>query len=404
MASVIRLGNVLEERDTRDQPEETVLSVYREHGVVPKGSRADNFNKTPQDVSTYKLVLPSDVVVNKMKAWQGSVAVSRHRGIVSGDYLVSEIVRPDLVLPEYLHYALRSSHTVSQLRRRSTGIRPSQWRIYWDDFRNIEVFLPPIKYQRQIAALLDTETKHIDRLVATKSRMVEVLLEHRRRALSTRFGAAVTAEGRPSGADPVTRLGYVAEVSGGLTLGKKYEEPTRSYPYLRVANVQDGRLDLTEVKHIRVPPTDANRHTVQVGDVLVLEGNGNPDNLGRGVMWRGEIEGVVLHQNHVHATRTNSDLLLPEFLEALLASEWVRHHFTGGTAQVSIATLSQEQLASLPISLPSLDRQRHLLRWWSEEQRHTHELVRTLQRQVELLTERRRSLISASVTGEMEVP
>jgi hypothetical protein len=80
--------------------------VYRDHGVVPKHERADNFNRTPENLGSYQLVNPGDVVFNKMKAWSGSVAVSDHRGIVSPDYLVCR-VSPGLYDPRYLHFLLR---------------------------------------------------------------------------------------------------------------------------------------------------------------------------------------------------------------------------------------------------------------------------------------------------------
>ncbi len=99
----VPLRFVLRERDVRNRENATVLSVYREHGVVPKASRDDNFNKTPSDISSYKFVRPGDLAVNKMKAWQDSLAVSNYEGIVSGDYMVCEVTDPS-VDPRFLHY------------------------------------------------------------------------------------------------------------------------------------------------------------------------------------------------------------------------------------------------------------------------------------------------------------
>lgn len=378
-----------------------MLSVYRDHGVVRKDSRDDNFNKTAENRDIYQLVHPGWLVVNRMKAWQGSLGVSFLRGIVSGHYLCFRPSHDEE--PRFLNYLLRSDVYRTELLRLSRGVRPNQLEIDNDLLRTVPVCFPDRDQQRRIASFLDAETERIDELIHTKKRMIAVLGEHRRRALSTRFGAAVTDRDMPSGPDRVTRLGYVSEISGGLTLGKQYDVPTETYPYLRVANVQDGELDLSEVKRVAVPPVEAQRFALRAGDVLVLEGNGNPENLGRGVMWRAEIEGTVLHQNHVHATRPDPTVLLPDYLEAVLGTEWARHYLTGGSSQVSIATLSQERLASLPISLPSLVQQRELLRWWRAESQRIDELVTTLQHQLELLRERRRSLIAAAVTGKMEV-
>jgi type I restriction enzyme S subunit len=186
--SEMRLRFLLRERDVRGQASEEVLSVYRDLGVLPKAGRVDNFNKTPADLSLYKLALPGDVVVNKMKAWQGSIAVSRYRGIVSGDYLVCSVVGD--VDRSFLHHLLRSRPMVGEYARRSNGIRPSQWRLYWEGLAEIRASLPPRDSQHVMAAYLDAETNRIDAVVACMQTQVSLLQEHRQ-ALIT---AAVTGE------------------------------------------------------------------------------------------------------------------------------------------------------------------------------------------------------------------
>ncbi|MGW8483543.1 restriction endonuclease subunit S [Microbacterium sp. NPDC055903] len=171
------------------KPDEEVLSVYREYGVIPKSSRTDNFNKTPENVDRYLLVRPDDLVVNKMKAWQGSLGISAHRGIVSGDYEVLRPTTPDLD-PEYAHFRLRSPEMVLEYRLRSRGIRPSQWRLYWQDLADIEVIVPSLTEQRTAAARIKSETAQIDALVAKAEEHI-ALAKERRSALVT---AAVTGQ------------------------------------------------------------------------------------------------------------------------------------------------------------------------------------------------------------------
>lgn len=164
----------------QNHPHEEVLSVYREFGVIPKSSRDDNHNRTPEDLSAYQLVLQGDLVINKMKAWQGSMGVSEHRGIVSPDY---QVARPDnTVDSRYLHTVLRSRRMINQYRVRSKGVRPSQWRLYWNDFADLEIPLPPIDEQRRIADRLDETTLRIDTMLAKVSEL-KVLLAERRSAL-----------------------------------------------------------------------------------------------------------------------------------------------------------------------------------------------------------------------------
>lgn len=223
--------------------------------------------------------------------------------------------------------------------------------------------------------------------------------------MSVDLGLAVAkgdAGPMPSGASPVRALRWAARISGGLTLGKRFEGPVTRRTYLRVANVQDGFLDLSDVAVVDVPIRDARRYELEPGDVLVLEGNGNPDNLGRGCMWRGEIE-ECLHQNHVHVVRPDPSLLLPEYFALALRTEWVRNWFTGGVAQVSIATLSQSRLGDLPMPLPDVTEQARLLEQSQRIRAEYENLRRLLERQIALLGEHRRALITSAVAVPAEV-
>lgn len=184
----VRLEWLLSPSRTRATGSEEVLSVYRDYGVIRKDSRADNFNRTPEDVSNYLLVRPGDLVVNKMKAWQGSLGVSEFHGIVSGDY---EVLRPlnEEVDLKFLHLLLRSRRYVNEYAIRSKGIRPSQWRLYWQELSEIEIPLPPISTQKAVVESVgDFKGNHA--LLDTCERMIELLRE-RRSALIT---AAVTGQ------------------------------------------------------------------------------------------------------------------------------------------------------------------------------------------------------------------
>jgi len=140
-----------------------VLSVYRDYGVVKKSSRDDNNNKTPDDLSLYQLVMAGDLVVNKMKAWQGSLGVSEHQGITSPDYVVYS--PSHLESPKFLHYLLRASHMPKVYLSISNGIRPSQWRIEPEKFEQVEVFLPGKAEQLEIVAYLENQLTRINELM-----------------------------------------------------------------------------------------------------------------------------------------------------------------------------------------------------------------------------------------------
>jgi type I restriction enzyme S subunit len=185
----VKLKYLFRPSGVANHPGEQVLSVYRDFGVIPKASREDNFNRTPENVQRYLLVKPGDLVVNRMKAWQGSLGVSEHHGIVSGDYEVANPIT-DRLLPRFAHFFLRSPKMVAEYAVRSTGIRPSQWRLYWDQMGSIEIPVPACDVQAAIVTRIEQKTAKIDSLILEAEGLI-TLARERRAALIT---AAVTGQ------------------------------------------------------------------------------------------------------------------------------------------------------------------------------------------------------------------
>ena len=151
-------------KSEKNHAEAQVLSLYRDYGIVPKDSRDDNHNVTSLDTSEYKYVNNGDLVINKMKAWQGSIAVSEYDGIVSPAYHVCQITNTN-IFGKYLHYLLRNSSYLPEYMRLSTGLRIGQWDLGFDDFKNIPILFPPIAEQQRIANFLDKKCAAIDEAV-----------------------------------------------------------------------------------------------------------------------------------------------------------------------------------------------------------------------------------------------
>lgn len=161
-------------RAQKNMGDKQVLSLYRDYGVVPKDSRDDNYNVTSEDTSTYRFVRVGDFVVNKMKAWQGSVAVSQYEGIVSPAYFVYEFT-DNLFNKQYFHYLLRNKSYTTEFMRLSGGIRVGQWDLPAEALENILVLIPPIEEQKQIADYLDNKCAQIDELKSAKQSQIETL-------------------------------------------------------------------------------------------------------------------------------------------------------------------------------------------------------------------------------------
>jgi type I restriction enzyme S subunit len=182
LGSSVPLWTVMRPDETTGAPDLEVLSVYRDHGVIPKSSRSDNYNKTPEDLSRYQVVRPGDIVVNKMKAWQGSIGVSKFHGIVSPDYLVCRLLRP--LDPSFLHHVLRSPQLRVEYLSRSEGIRPAQWRLQWDQMRLIELPVPDESAQAAIVAAHSEGVARSQELVSSLVRQIELLQERRQTVIT----------------------------------------------------------------------------------------------------------------------------------------------------------------------------------------------------------------------------
>lgn len=157
--------------------QEQLLSVYRDRGVIIKSSRDDNHNKASEDLSTYQLVEVDDLAINKMKAWQGSIAIAKYRGIVSPAYYVCKPLSN--INSKFIHYLLRSDIYIKQYERNSGGVRNDQWDLRYERFRKLEVAIPISKEQTKIANYLDEKTALIDQIIEKKQKLIQLLQEKR---------------------------------------------------------------------------------------------------------------------------------------------------------------------------------------------------------------------------------
>ena len=159
-----------------------------------------------------------------------------------------------------------------------------------------------------------------------------------------------------SSAWPVVPLASVGKVSYGLQKSPANRPGKHSRPYLRVANVQRGVLDLTEMKYMNVPDNDMPKLRLMDGDVLLCEGN-SLDLVGRGAIWRNEIPDCI-HQNHVLRVRVDQAKLLPDFLLAVINSSHGQAYFRSKAKRTTnLASINSTEVAALPVPLPPLAQQ-----------------------------------------------
>ena len=174
-----RLGSILNPISSKNHPEETLLSITREQGVIVRGleDEDDNHNYIPDDLSGYKLLMEGQFGMNKMKAWQGSYGVSEYTGIVSPAYYTFDFTKE--IYPRFFHLAIRSKLYVSFFGAASDGVRVGQWDLSKDRMKMIPFAIPPLPEQTAIAQFLDDKTTKIDEAIAIKQQQIALLKERK---------------------------------------------------------------------------------------------------------------------------------------------------------------------------------------------------------------------------------
>jgi|CXWL01.1.fsa_nt_gi type I restriction enzyme S subunit len=389
-----------------------VVTCFRD-GVVTlrKNRRVRGFTESLKEIG-YQGIRRGDLVIHAMDAFAGAIGVSDSDGKGTPVYSVCE-PSPD-ANSSYYAYTVREMARSQWILALAKGIRERSTDFRFDDFASQELPLPPLSEQSAIVRFLGHADRRIRRYIRTKQKLIN-LLEEQKQAIIHRAvtrGLDANVRFKLSGVEwlgevpehwTLARLKDAAVVQTGLTLGKNYKgAKTESRPYLRVANVQIGRVDLRHVKNLDVPSDEANGATLRSGDVLMTEG-GDIDKLGRGCVWRDEIPGC-LHQNHIFAVRCRKDVLNPEFLAGLMASRHGRAYFQLTAKQTTnLASTNSTTLRAFPVFLPPLPEQQAIL---DEIARKISGLVITMsraEREIEFLREYRTRLIADVVTGKLDV-
>lgn len=190
-------------------------------------------------------------------------------------------------------------------------------------------------------------------------------------------------------------LETIAEIRSGVAKGKSGLKDPISIPYLRVANVQDGRICLNEVKNIEIECHQLDRYSLKIGDVLMNEG-GDFDKLGRGDVWLGKIN-PCLHQNHVFAVRPDPKKLDSFFLAGLAASHYGKNYFLScAKRSTNLASINSTQIKKFPVLLPPLPEQKkiaQILSTWDKA-------ITTTERLIDLARQQKKALIQQLLTGK----
>lgn len=409
-----RLQWHLKEINVSNNPIQTknILSLTIEAGVIPYAEKGNQGNKAKEDYSQYKIAFPDTLVINSMNVIIGAVGISQYFGCVSPVYYVFEPIEgTDL---RYIYYLFTNTGFQKEMRKYAKGILEIRLRISSNDMLKRIVPSPPFKEQQRIADYLDKMCAEIDAVLEKTRASIEEYKKLKQAVITQAVTKGIRGD-RPmkdSGIEWIgeipaewrkTQLRHCAAIKSGITLGKKYEKTDSlvERPYLRVANVQDGYVDLSVLTTIEVTQDEDLKYRLRAGDVLMTEG-GDRDKLGRGCVWHGEIE-PCLHQNHIFAVQTSKDTLLPEFLEYLTVSDVGRSYFdVTAIKTTNLACTSSSKVLAFTIPLPSVEEQAEIVEALNTKCAGIDALVAKKQQYLTEIENYKKSLIYEYVTGKKE--
>lgn len=288
------------------------------------------------------------------------------------------------IVPKYLYYA--TQYLVLRLEDKG-------YARHYQHIEKKELAIPGWDEQQRIVARIEELFSQLDSAVATLNTIKQQLTVYRQAVISAAFPNFSTTEW--------VRLDEIADIVGGITKGRNLEgHKTIELPYLRVANVQNGYLDLSEMKTIVLKEDEKEKYLLHAGDVLYTEG-GDRDKLGRGTVWRNEIENCV-HQNHVFKARIHPNTAIPEYVAYWSMSSYARNYFFDkGKQSVNLASINKSVLSALKLPVPTLDKQKFVIDCIQERLSVCENIERTVAQSFQQAEALRQSILKKAFEGRL---
>lgn len=347
-------GVSYEKGEALTSPRPGYVPILRANNITDRGLVYDELVYVPeQRVSAYQRLRRFDVVI---AASSGSKDVVGKAAPVLDDFDGSfgafcKVLRPNQkVDPRYFAHFFKTKHYRQTVSALAAGANISNLRN--EHLEDLDIPLPSLSEQMRIAEVLDrAETLRRQRQSALDwlSMLVDVMF-------AELFQGALSAARWP-----IVRLGDVAAIQGGLQLSGKRAALPIEVPYLRVANVYRGYIDLTEVKTLRATPEEVSRTRLLANDLLIVEGHGNATEIGRCALWDGSVDPCV-HQNHLIRVRVDQERLDPVFLCHYLNSPQGRQHLLRSAKTTSgLNTISTSNVKETPVVVPPMSLQKQFV-------------------------------------------
>lgn len=271
--------------------------------------------------------------------------------------------------------------------------------------KSIKFILPPFEVQKDIISKIEELFSELDKGIEQLKTIRKQLKNYRQAVLKWAFEGRLTNEVVKDKELPkgwkIEILKSVCNIIGGVTKGRDFKGKETIYlPYLRVANVQDGYLDLKEIKKIEVLTTDKEKYKLLIGDILYTEG-GDKDKLGRGTIWRGEIKDCI-HQNHIFRARPISDNFNSQYISYYSQTKSAKNYFfKHGKQTTNLASINLTILSNLPIPICSINEQIKIVQEIESRLSVADKMEETINQSLQQAEALRQSILKKAFEGKL---
>ena len=386
---------------------EQLLAVSQYSGITPREE-----DSRSESLVAYKTCHTNDLVINIMLAWLGGLGVTKQDGIVSPAYCVYRQTQDND--SSYLGYLYRTPIYLAEFARRSTGIVPSRWRMYTEDFGQVLTLLPPKSEQKRIVRFLDQKTAEIDEAIDKNQRLIELLKELK----AILINQAVTKGLNPnvlmqdSGVEglgevpahwEVRRLKYATDmrISNVDKHIKEGEEPVRLCNYVDVYN-NDYINEQINFMRVTATAEEIERFRLKEGDVLITKDSETWNDIGVPALVI-ETASDLISGYHLALLSPQANELVGGYLLRALQSKTLAYQFHVEAKGVTRYGLSQDSIKSVWLPIPPFPEQAAIDEYLNEATADIDEAIDEKQRLIELLKELKPVTIVEAVTGKIKV-
>lgn len=375
---------------------EDLLSVSQYDGITPaNGSRSES-------LVGYKVVEENNLVINIMLAWMGGLGVSAYNGLVSPAYCVYKLQGDNN--PKYMHYLYKTPMYLAEFARHSTGVIPSRWRMYTDDFGQVLTLIPPRKEQDAMVAYLDAATAKIDEAIAQQQRMIDLLSERKQIIIdkTTTKGAFSGKELHDSGVD------YIGEIPEGWTTTKikflaSYNDEVLSedfadkdIEYVEIGDVQYGKGITGSANYLFKDAPSRARRITRKGDIIVST-------------VRTYLKAVAVVKKDGLIVSTGFVVIRPkssvdaQFLAYAILNSAIISEVEKNSVGTSYPAVNAWEVVDIKVPISPIDEQKRIALYLSEIEKNTEKAIEGCGKIIQALQERKQIIINDVVTGKVKV-